>query len=172
MPRKTSRSESEARKANFENTQLLLLPELVPKPLWGKSVFRTIPKREWNKIREIVMAESEGRCQICGTLNEKGMTCHEIWSYGDSEQRAILTGFRITCRECSLAHHIGLAKRQGLEEAAIQQLLKVNRISLLEAKQLIAEAKAKWRHRNEHEWKVFVSSELIKRFPILSEFGP
>jgi hypothetical protein len=74
------------KKHDFVVAALVLMPEMVSRPLWGRSVYRRLPKRQWEKLRTEVLIETGGRCEICGVCQEKGMTCHEVWQYNDSDR--------------------------------------------------------------------------------------
>jgi hypothetical protein len=43
-----------------------LVPELVPKPLWGKSAKNTLGPTAWKQIRQDVLAAAEHACEMCG----------------------------------------------------------------------------------------------------------
>jgi hypothetical protein len=45
---------------------LLLKPELVPVPLWGKSLYNALKgNTKWRRIRKQVLEAASGKCQIC-----------------------------------------------------------------------------------------------------------
>src|SRR5258708_22864638 len=72
----------------------LLMPELVPGPLWGRSAHKMLGnKAVWRmRIRGDTLAEANNRCSVCKS-SEGRMTCHEKWGYDDRQFVATLLGF-------------------------------------------------------------------------------
>ena len=69
-----------------------LVPELVPRPLWGISAPRALKKSAaWKAIREETLSEVGEKCQFCDA--EARLECHYKWDYGDKKGVAILVGF-------------------------------------------------------------------------------
>lgn len=60
-----------------------LMPELVPRPLWGISAYRLLGRgKAWRAIRQATLEAGGQECSICRST-ESGLTCHERWSYDD-----------------------------------------------------------------------------------------
>jgi hypothetical protein len=150
-----------------------LVPELVPEPLWGRNVRRALGKSQWaRRIRKIVLDESGGGCDICGASYEKGMICHEVWHYDDTNRAAILTDFRIICQDCNLATHVGKAQKLGRLKEAISQLSRVNGISSEEARRLVDAAHSEWTRRSRVKvWEVNIDPDLKERYPALDNIS-
>lgn len=111
----------------------ILRPQLVPTPLWGRSLSRgTIPgwpKYRWDMIRKSVYAEYDHRCNYCGEQsastvrraadgsNPGGLVGNEVWSYevwgAESISCAIqvLDDIEAVCRSCDAIIHYGFPVR-------------------------------------------------------------
>ena len=128
---------------------LRLKIELVPSPLWKKSLRNTFPKTAWETIRGIEMKRANGKCEICG---RPGVECHEKWIYDDQDHKQKLTGFEIVCKDCHLVHHYGRAVMQGLGEKARVHFERVNGLGDQEALREIRLALALYWLRSEADW--------------------
>lgn len=152
-------------------TELRLLPELIPEPLWGLTVANRLGTRsiEWRSIRAAVLAEANNTCGACGTWVEGGRyhVCNEVWAYDEAHGVATLTGFRIRCQPCDRARHFGLSQLMGREPAWIQ-LAKVNKTTEAEAQSLMARAYREWRRLSRLTWTVAVDPALAARFPAVT----
>jgi len=144
-----------------------LKPELVPEPLWRLSAYRVLPRSTWDRIRGVIRAEYGNRCSVCGVMQDKGMICHEIWNYDDSQLVATLTGFAILCPNCNAVHHMGLAGVQGFAQEALTHMARVNGMSLRDIAALVREEFSKWKQRSQRSWRICVDTSLISRFPEL-----
>jgi len=141
-----------------------LCPRLVPAPLWGLSLAtlsRLAPEAalaicDWcpevvKRVHEYWFSlDRSGACTICG---KPGSEVDENWLYcltveessGFSGAKlyrgvAYLQGLRLLCRDCHLAKHQGYAATRGKEKEALEQLAKVNGLTLEEAKKLVRQA--------------------------------
>jgi len=148
-----------------------LVPELVPSPLWGKSVHKTIKRSQWDReIRKKVLDQANNICATCGASYEKGMICHEEWEYVDDAHIARLIGFRLICRDCNFVNHYDKAGTLGRAEDALLHLSKVNQIKEEAAKAIISASIDKWIERSSIEdWKIEISPKLIAEYPILHD---
>lgn len=141
-------------------------PELVPKPLWGISLYRLLPRKEWELIRGRELALAGNRCAVCSAPGP-GLTCHEQWLYDDSRLLAVLVGFEIHCQDCDLVTHMGRALRKGLRRRAVSQFCKVNCATASQAMAAFEHAMTIWRARNEKKWTVGLDNSVIARYPAL-----
>jgi hypothetical protein len=171
-------------KKRFNN--LRLKPELVPLPLWGRSVCSVLGRHSsrWRKIRKQVLEAASGTCEICGTHQEKGMICHEQWHYDDAQHIATLIGFEIVCSDCNLVLHSGwssiLVFGTALNDPAkalelwIRRETHIERVNGIAAEEKLAVQKysgALHSERSKHEWSIRISAEVIQRFPFLNGIG-
>src|SRR2546423_5553566 len=142
----------------MQNLPLKLTPALVPAPLWGRSVYRRLPRRQWQALRQSVLEAAANTCTHCAAVYEKNMVCHEVWAYDDLKHVATLTAFEIVCRDCDSVSHfehtLAKAKDEAIAERAnhmIAHLMNVNGISEREAHKLIDDAFGKWMDRSKHK---------------------
>ena len=153
--------------------QFRLIPELVPKPLWGRSAFRMFGHRAiWTKrIRPDALAQANHSCELCGASNER-LICHDKWQYDDKNAMAALIGFEIHCPHCDAVTHFGQAvNRSDREEvliAVLSHLCEVNQCKMDAAQSLLVNALDKWSMRNKMEWKITVAAALLTRYPELA----
>ncbi len=128
--------------------------ELVPKPLWRKTLSKLSRnnrawRSHWNIIRAKELSRTKGMCEVCG---DRAEIVHEKWEYDDVHHVQKLAGFETVCRECSNVHHLGLASVQGHGEEAIAHFTKVNNLSREEAQRLLNEAGRLWIKRSGYAW--------------------
>lgn len=142
---------------------LKLMPHLIPKPLWGKSAANLLQRAAWARIRSDALEAARHACEVCSAFGGT-MTWHELWDYDDKRGTATLIGLRIQCRDCDCAVHMGRARKRGFGDVALAQLVKVNGISVREAKLLYVSALDKWKQRNKREWRIVVANSLLERY--------
>ena len=130
----------------------LLVVELVPRPLWGRSLAGIARKgwgRQWDAIRAKEMSRTSGNCEYCGG---RGVLVHEHWEYDDSKLVQHLAGLGVTCEKCSLVHHFGRAAALGRESEALAHLMAANRISQRDAELMVERAFDDWEMRSQKAW--------------------
>jgi len=146
---------------------MILMPELVPEPLWGLSAYRLLGRgAKWKQIRSETLRAAGNRCSVCGEVRA-ALSCHEKWLYDDSTGTVTLSGFAVNCRECDLATHIGRAIQHGFADEAIEQLCRINNCSRKQADTMIDNALNKWRKRSSQSWMIVVDAALLRRYPAL-----
>lgn len=146
-----------------------LVPHLVPKPLWGKSIHKSLSRGKWNKIRASFISEADNKCASCCVSHEKGMICHEVWVYSITDHIAELDGFMLTCRDCNFVHHIGKASTLGRQEEAILHMMRINQIDREEALAVTETSLEEWSERSAiTDWKILIPQALIEEYPDLS----
>lgn len=161
-----------------------LMPAMVPRPLWGRSVYNELRKtkrrKQWDALRRTMLEAAANTCARCAAQYDSHMVCNEIWQYDDETHTATLKAFEIVCRDCDSVLHLGKSliiggKRgdDGTEERgeqAVRQLMKVNNITKRQAMKMIDDAFGQWMDRSEHEiWAVQIAPELIEQHPILTD---
>lgn len=147
-----------------------LVPDLVPRSLWGKNIRNSVPHNIWRKeIRQKVILREKNVCQGCGAIYEKRMICHEVWNYDHKNHIAKLSGFSLICGDCNLVFHFGFASTKDLEDKAIQHMMHVNSISEEEALRVIDAAIEVFNQRSLiDDWEISLSQEVKEEFPFLS----
>lgn len=150
--------------------ELRLRYELVPRPLWGLSVYRALKGARWDRLRREVLEDAGRRCQPCGDTRERGMVCHEVWEYDDPDAVATLRCFRIICPNCNFATHRGMAgniAKTDLAEIADAHMARVNGLTVEEVHGLYRDALVIWGQRSERQWTVVIDPPLLARYPVL-----
>jgi hypothetical protein len=147
----------------------LLMPELVPGPLWGRSAHKMLGnKAVWKKqIRGDTLADANDCCSVCKS-SEGRMTCHEKWGYDDKRCVATLLGFEIHCSNCDLVVHAGRSFKLGYGEVVISHLCALNNWDIKHAVAVLNHAMAVWMKRRKREWRIKVASSLMERYPELA----
>jgi hypothetical protein len=150
-------------------TKALLMPELVPGPLWGRSAHKMLGnKAVWKKqIRGDTLAGANDCCSVCKSSDGR-MTCHEKWGYDDKRFVATLLGFEIHCSNCDLVAHAGRAFKLGYGEAVISHLCAINHWDIKHSVTVLKHAMDVWIKRSEEEWRIKVASNLVEQYPELA----
>jgi len=131
--------------------------ELVPSTVWESSLYRLLPRRVWDNIRNEIIKEHGRKCQICGET-EGIMNLHEIWKYDDVKHVQKLEGFILLCKACHHVKHIGLAgilASQGKldYEKVVEHFRQENKCTRKEFGEHKAKAFEIWRRRSKYEWE-------------------
>lgn len=138
--------------------------ELVPETCWFSNVRSAVSKKEWDRIKSQVSSQAWDTCQICGGVGDKHpVECHEIWSYDDDKLIQKLEGMIALCPSCHQVKHFGFAQISGKAEQAFQHLMKINRLTKIQAEKYVKAAFQQWAQRSEKEWQLDISH--------LSEYG-
>lgn len=155
--------------------RLRLVPELVPKPLWGVSAYTLLRGTPtWKHIREAALREAGHRCAVCGSagppagFTDRRLYCHEVWSYDDRTGVATLEGFRMLCSGCNAVVHLGRTSAVGQRQQALVHLSRVNRTSEPVAVRIADRAMQVWQRRSGRDWKITVSERLRAAYPELN----
>lgn len=123
---------------------------LVPRPLWNKSLAHLLPN--WNEVRDKVCAC--GCCAICDTKAPSNkLHAHEVWKYNDDNHTVDLKDIIPVCENCHMALHFGKANVDGKKKEALAWYCKVNDISKEMAKHEIQGAFEWWRIRSDYPWR-------------------
>lgn len=156
----------------------ILTPELVPSPLFHKSVHDLFNNdKRWRRIRDATRAKVDNRCSACSTQNNPH--CNEVWNYRDDGDIGVaeLDAFEILCRDCHNAHHIGRIislRDRAILDKVFAHLAKVNGISPKETAALVDAALKTHAKRSKKSWTVTVTPDLLALYPdlIVVNTGP
>lgn len=121
---------------------------LVPQPLWGKSLAHLMPN--WTEVRDKVC--SCGCCAICDTKTNQ-LHAHEVWKYDDDNHTVDLDDIIPVCENCHMALHFGKANVDGKQKEALNWYCKVNGVSKEIARHQIKGAFEWWNIRSDYRWK-------------------
>jgi 5-methylcytosine-specific restriction endonuclease McrA len=132
--------------------------EMVPRTCFFSNLRSNLRSKDWQKLRMMSIANANGRCQICGSLNHgRSLECHEIWFYDEDNGVQRLTGLLALCRECHRAKHMALAREMGWEDAARRHLLRINRWTHTQLNFYLEEAFELFEHRSQMTWKLDIT---------------
>ncbi|AJQ97492.1 3'-5' exonuclease [Gynuella sunshinyii] len=162
-----------------------IIPELIPKTMWGKNVRAIISKQNWDALRWSFGAikfpppfttsavtdlglprpnwNDEIKCQICGKKQDS-LELHELWEYENELNVQKLIGFVSVCEDCHLSLHLGFANTVNKGEKAKNHLIKLNKWTDKEAEKNINSIYKKWLERSQHEYTLNIDY-LKKWFP-------
>jgi hypothetical protein len=129
--------------------------ELVPKPLWGKSLASTLSRNEWEKLRAQRIGEKGERCEICGHVGS--VQLHEFWKYDDERHVQRLAGFQLLCDMCHSVKHFGrtqtLASQGKLDlKPIVTHFCKINSCPFQDLKVHWRSMYEQWKERSKHRW--------------------
>ncbi len=132
-----------------------LTVELVPQTSWGHNVRTIVPGKTWDLIRRRCYQDAEYKCDICGGTGVRHpVECHEIWDYDDESCIQKLVGFLALCPLCHRVKHLGRTYSVGLGRSAVQQLCKVNFMTVEQVGEYIDSVFIQWHKRSEFDWTV------------------
>jgi hypothetical protein len=69
------------------------------------SLYRRLTKRAWESVRQSVLHKYQFRCAICGA-DEKGLNCHEVWSFSIEDETRKLIEILPLCKMCHAVRHM------------------------------------------------------------------
>jgi hypothetical protein len=126
---------------------LHLTIQLVPQPLWYKSLNKLLPRDAWDTVRRSVYRQYQHHCAHCGA-GKQMMFCHERWLYDDEQHVARLDGFEAVCKRCNLVTHLGYATVSGQTEGLMEHFCQVNGCDEAAFHAHRHEAGARWAERS------------------------
>ena len=104
-------------------TEPKLTIESVPTTCWFSNVRDHVSAAAWKKIALVVAKEAGSRCEICGGRGHRHpVECHEVWFYDDKTLTQKLVRLIALCPRCHEVKHIGLAKRRGRLNKALEHM--------------------------------------------------
>jgi len=89
--------------------------ELIPRPLWGRSVAQRYPAR-WEVLRRRCYRAARYRCEICGGRGPAHpVEAHERWRYEDDGHQGVQTldGLIGLCPDCHGVKHLARTRAAG-----------------------------------------------------------
>lgn len=141
----------------------VLIPNLVPEPLWGENLRKYLMKQNWDFLRKHTYAQSSYRCSICGGKGEQWpVECDEVWDYRlleDGRGMAVLIGLRALCPRCHRVNHLGKAKVDGYYNETMKHMAYINGWSLKRAEQTAEEAFQIFDERSQKNWLLAYDDE-------------
>jgi hypothetical protein len=138
-----------------------LFVDLVPARCWFSNVRSCVTRRDWQRLRRMLLARAGNRCEICGRGEDRAvqrwLEAHERWQFDDHTGVQSLRRLLLICSWCHRATHMGLAEVRGFGDEAFAHLCAVTGITDAEAEAHIDAAFALWRDRSARDWTLDLS---------------
>ena len=133
---------------------LKLTIDLLPKGAWNNDFSKTLPKKEWDVLRNHCYKRANHKCQICGFKTDN-LDAHEVWSFDINSKTQTLKDIIAICSKCHGVKHIRNSQRLGFEEETKRHFMKVNNCSELDYASSLAQAQMKFEELNKiYRWKI------------------
>ena len=136
--------------------------EMLPKGAWNNDFSKTLPKKEWDIVRNACYKKANHRCQICDYETDD-LDAHEVWEFDIKKKTQTLKDIIGICSKCHGVKHIRNSQRLGYEEEAKRHFMNVNKCSELDYASHLTQAQMDFEERNKiYRWKIVAD---------LSKFG-
>lgn len=141
---------------------LKLTIELLPKGAWNNDFSKTLPKKEWDILRNTCYKRANHRCEICGFTTDD-LDAHEIWDFDIKNKTQTLKDIIAICSKCHGVKHIRNSQRLGYGENAKNHFIDVNKCTDLDYASHLTLAQMNFEEQNKiFRWKIIAN---------LSKFG-
>jgi hypothetical protein len=132
--------------------------ELIPKTSFYNNLRSIVTGAEWEFIRQGTIKNANNICEVCGGKSiNRGLDCHEVWSFNDISHVQKLEKVIALCEKCHEVKHIGLAQVKGNFSRARKHFKEINNLSELATEDLIVEAFTTWETRSKHKWQLDIT---------------
>lgn len=136
--------------------------DLLPKGAWNNDFSKTLPQKEWDKIREICYKKANYRCQICG-CKTNDLDAHEVWIFDAKKTTQTLKDIIAICTKCHGVIHFKNTVRLGYGLEAKKHFIYVNKCTEMDFAKHLSEAIINYEELNKvYRWKMIAD---------LSKFG-
>lgn len=147
----------------YQMHENILVPNLVPEPLWGENLRKYLSKKDWDFLRKHTYTQSGYRCSICGGKGERWpVECDEIWDYQpleDGRWISVLIGLRALCPRCHRVNHLGKANVDGKYDETVRHMAYINGWSLSHANRIAKESFITFEERSKKTWLLGYENE-------------
>lgn len=134
--------------------------DLLPKGAWNNDFSKTLPKKEWDILRNACYAKANHKCEICGFETDE-LDAHEVWNFDVKTKTQTLVNILTLCSKCHGVKHYRNSTRLGYGEEAKQHFMKVNNCSEMEFATHLVQAQMDFEARNKiYRWKI--NADLTK----------
>lgn len=136
----------------MENFKLTI--DLLPKGAWGNDFSKTLPQKEWDKIRNFCYKKANYKCEICGYETDN-LHAHEVWDFDINNKTQTLVDIVGICSKCHGVKHIRNSERLGYGENAKRHFIVVNNCTELDFANHLTKSLLDFENRNKvYRWKI------------------
>lgn len=133
---------------------LKLMIELLPKGAWNNDFSKTLPKQEWDTVRNFCYKKANHKCQICG-FETDDLDAHEVWEFNVKNKTQTLKDIIGICSKCHGVKHIRNSQRLGYGEETKRHFMKVNNCTEIEYASYLTQAIIDFEELNKiYRWKM------------------
>lgn len=119
-------TESKSSASKDLNQNLKLTIDLLPRGAWYKNLSKTLPQKDWDRLRQAAYERAGYKCVICGAGNGQ-LEAHEVWEFDTYVKTQKLTDIIALCKSCHMVKHLRHTKMIGGEEYAKKHFMQVNK---------------------------------------------
>jgi len=133
--------------------------DLLPKGAWDNDLSKTLPKKDWDTIRNKCYEKANHKCQICGYETDD-LDAHEVWEFDVKNKTQTLKDIIAICTRCHGVIHMRNSQRIGYGENARRHFMKTNNANELDFAAHYTEAQMIFEERNFiYHWDMIVDLE-------------
>lgn len=133
---------------------LKLTITMLPKGAWNNDLSKTLPKQDWEKLRDFALKRAGGRCEICG-YKTNDLDVHEEWEFNIEKKTQTLKQVLAICSKCHGVKHFKNSVRLGYGEQAAEHFIKVNNCSEMDFASNLSKSILEYNQRNAiYRWKI------------------
>ncbi len=137
-------------------SELKLTIDMLPKGAWNNDLSRTLPKKDWDTLREHCYKKANKKCQICGYETDE-LDAHEIWEFNKTNQTQTLKDIIGICTKCHGVKHFRNSIRLGYGNQAKAHFLHINKCSEMEFANHLNKSLIEYEELNKvYRWKMIV----------------
>jgi hypothetical protein len=135
-----------------------LFVDLVPASCWFTNVRTCVSRRDWERLRRMILSRAGHDCEICGATEDRAtgrrLEAHERWAYDEPTRTQALRRLICLCSRCHLTTHFGHANITGRADEAFAHLRAVTGMTHQQALEHLHTAEKLWIERSEHVWEL------------------
>ncbi|MDD4840059.1 MAG: hypothetical protein PHE93_05290 [Clostridia bacterium] len=136
---------------------LKLTIDLLPRGAWGNDLSKTLPKKDWDKLREFCYKRFHNACAVCGAKHVE-LDAHEVWNFDKQSKTQTLVDIIALCPKCHGVKHMRNTERIGFGENAKRHFCEINKCDLITFANHYAEQQLRFDDLNDVlRWKVIAN---------------
>lgn len=141
----------------MENLKLTI--NMLPKGAWNNDLSKTLPKKDWNILRQVALKRANGNCEICGYKTDD-LDVHEEWDFDINNKTQTLRDIKAICTRCHGVKHFKNSVRLGFGEQAQAHFMKFNNCSEIQFVTYLNKSLLEYNERNTiFRWKIIANLE-------------